>query len=56
VVFTNAGKKEFGQYKIGDVYLDGKNIEDVHDTAAVIPASVIDGLGDGKHIVVVNLI
>ncbi len=56
VVFKNTGKKEFGDYRLSKVLLDGAECGKVSDECAVIESSVIDKLDEKQHIVEVSLV
>jgi cellobiose phosphorylase len=55
VVFKNPKKKNYGEYEVQDVVLDGtKSIESLK-SSAVISAAMIDSLEGKDHVVEVNL-
>ncbi len=54
VIFKNPGKKDFGDYKISGVDLDGKKSK-ASENSVTIPAAEIDALSDTEHIIIVNL-
>lgn len=54
VKYVNAQKKDFGEYEITKVSLDGKDIE-LADNKAVIEREVIEKLSDESHEILVTL-
>ncbi len=55
VVFKNPKKKNYGEYEVQEVVIDGtKSIESLK-SSAVISAAMIDSLEDDYHVVEVNL-
>ncbi len=55
VIFKNPKKKDFGEYEVESVVLDGKNGIECLKMSAVIPASRIDSLEGKDHVIEVNL-
>ncbi len=55
VVFKNEAGKEFGDYEIGKVSLDGEALTDFTKSAATIPATKIDALAGSDHRIEVHL-
>ena len=56
VVFKNTGKKEFGDYSIGKVLLDGAEAGESCCNGTVIGSALISGLSDEKHTIEVELV
>ncbi len=54
VTYVNAQKKDFGEYKVAQASLDGKDVE-IADNKAVIQREVIEKLSDESHEILVTL-
>ncbi len=50
VVFKNPERKDFGEYDIKGIAIDGKEIK-AQGRNAIIPASLIDELSDSEHVI-----
>ncbi len=55
VIFKNPRKKDFGEYEVESVILDGNTRIESLKTSAVISADMIDSLQGKDHVVEVNL-
>jgi len=55
VIFKNEEAKEYGDYRIDAVKIDGNNVPVLSDKKAVIAKSVLEKLDDTEHIIEVTL-
>ena len=55
VVFVNPQNKEFGDYRIAEIMMDGNKLSVSSDKKAVIDKSVLEALDDTEHVIEVTL-